>query len=582
MRSIGIPTKSKIRFASFMVFLSLSLLWSGCGGDGKPALSSAESVTVSSNVSSTTLYAGASPVTLTASIMYDLSNSGVTWSAVGCGALASSGTTATYTPPSASSLNADCQTTITATAVSDSTKTFTMTYSVKAIAITLPAGESTTQATTAGNNLTLSASITNGTAILNWNISTSSSPCGSLSSTTGTSVTYIPPNGKTCTDTIVVTNNVNPNVYKTFTVSVSPTILPLAITTVQGNIASGETGQLYAQLFNASGGSGTYIWSCSGLPTGLTQSTANLSEIIGKPATAGIYNNVTVTVTDSKTGQTASQTFSINIGNGPDNSKTSLVNGPYSCYFHGYKDDGTAEAMAWTMKANVISSNGVIKALWIDVNSSSGYSNSGAVSASSAPYPGSYSVGSDMRGILSLTFNSSTSTFALAAGNLQAGTGPVTELRLTRIDDVGDGTASGQSGEGHCFLQNTTYTHSPSSFTGGWVFGLSGTNSSNQPEAIAGVFTGGAFTTISGNTSGNTISPASFDKVPNPTSSPAAFAGGFTADTTASTGDTGGYGRLVGSNFTGLPSVNWVVYLVDANRAFMMSTEQYAESSRCT
>lgn len=71
-------------------------------------------VTLVSPPTNTTLTAGASPITLTAALAHDTATDSVKWSiSSGCGALAPSGTTAVYTPPSAS-LAQQCKATIAA------------------------------------------------------------------------------------------------------------------------------------------------------------------------------------------------------------------------------------------------------------------------------------------------------------------------------------------------------------------------------------------------------------------------------------------------------------------------------------
>jgi hypothetical protein len=156
--------------------LAICVFLTSCGGNGNNNTSSL-TVSVTQSGTTSTMSAGNSPVTITASVTNDKSNAGVTWSlspSSGCGVLAPSGAGATYTPPLESALNADCNATVTATSVTNSAKNATMAFTLKAIEINLPVGEQTTQSTTAsGSNLTLSASIADdasGTATLNWSL----------------------------------------------------------------------------------------------------------------------------------------------------------------------------------------------------------------------------------------------------------------------------------------------------------------------------------------------------------------------------------------------------------------------------
>ena len=313
-------------------------LYVGCGGGGTGS-SGNNAITVSAAHSgtATVIEAGSPPVTLTASVTNDSTNAGVTWSlspASGCGSLSASGTTATYTPPSESSLNANCSASIAATSVANGSKTATSTFTVQAVAINLPNGESTAPTTAAGEAaLPLSATIANdfsGSAALNWSISGSSSgaqhattsrpvlqnvsakasaimrgqqtsSCGTLSdsgSTSGTnvsgnSVTYTPPSSGPCTATITVSTSVNPNVFTTFSVTVNA---PLSITTSALN--AGTYGTNYSATLAATGGVGPYTWTANGgsLPPGLTLTPAGV--LSGTPTATGNYNLV-VTATDA-------------------------------------------------------------------------------------------------------------------------------------------------------------------------------------------------------------------------------------------------------------------------------------------
>ena len=323
----------------------------------------------------------------------------MTWGlspASGCGALSASGTTATYTPPSESSLNADCSASITATSAADSSKTATTTFTVKAVAITLPTGESTAPTTAAGEaTVPLSATITNdatGSATLNWSISGSAvqhsslaqpvlrnvsaklspvirdqvnSSCGSLSASTGTSVTYTPPSSGSCTATITASTGVNPNVFTTFSITVNA---PLSITTSALN--AGTYGANYsATQLAAAGGVGSYTWTWaaangSSLPQGLTLTSAGV--LSGTPTAAGTYN-VVVTATDTNS-YAVQQPFSLSIGK----ASPTLVAGPSSI---SYGATGTTTA----------SGDGSTGALSFSSGSSTGCSVSGTtVSVSNA------------------------------------------------------------------------------------------------------------------------------------------------------------------------------------------------------
>ncbi len=99
---------------------------------------------------------------------------------------------------------------------------------------------------------------------------------------------------------------------------VSPAVLnatltiyaPLVITTA--SLPNGTYGQAYGPLtLKATGGSGSFNWSASGLPAGLTLASDVIS---GTPTAAGQFAPITLSVLDSLSGQSASlSTYSITI-----------------------------------------------------------------------------------------------------------------------------------------------------------------------------------------------------------------------------------------------------------------------------
>lgn len=84
---------------------------------------------------------------------------------------------------------------------------------------------------------------------------------------------------------------------------------PLAIT-APATLPAGSVGTAYSQIITASGGSGAYTWSASGLPAGLSIGSAS-GAISGTPASnSGSPFNITIAVTDAASA-TASKTYSL-------------------------------------------------------------------------------------------------------------------------------------------------------------------------------------------------------------------------------------------------------------------------------
>ena len=295
----------------------------------------APTLALSQSGSATTVNAGSAPISLTAAIAHDTSNGGATWSLTpssGCGTLTSSATTATYTPPAESSLIADCTASVKAILVGNSSKTATIPtpFTIKAVAIALPAGESTSPTLDGNGTTSLSATIAydnSGSATLDWSITNSvggnlrlrrvsraatfqtPAGCGSLSATTGNSVIYAANPVSRCTDTVTVSTSVNSAVMKTFLITVNP---PLSITS-NASLTNAAFGTAYSATLAATGGVSPYTWSLaqgSMLPPGLTLTSSGL--LSGTPSAAGTYG-FTVNASDSYSPPVAQQTFSLTV-----------------------------------------------------------------------------------------------------------------------------------------------------------------------------------------------------------------------------------------------------------------------------
>jgi hypothetical protein len=104
--------------------------------------------------------------------------------------------------------------------------------------------------------------------------------------------------------TVTVTDSTNATFSKDYTLTVTPAALSLG-----GTLKDGKVGVPYVGQISATGGTGPYSYTGSGLPGGLTLSTAG--GIGGTPTTAGQFT-LSATVTDAN-GTTASGKFAITI-----------------------------------------------------------------------------------------------------------------------------------------------------------------------------------------------------------------------------------------------------------------------------
>jgi hypothetical protein len=287
------------------ILCGLSLLAiSGCGSSGSnhTTTQTNPSVSLAQSGTSTSIDAGVSAIKLTATVLNDSTNAGVSWAIAptsGCGTFSSSGLTATYTPPAEATLKANCTATITAASKAYTAASSNLAFTVDALSLTLPGSESNTQTAIDGEtNLTLTVNLANdasGTATVNWSLTcpaslkgvvpasaagsklaalfseksvfasrllkasgigihslatpeANSNPCGSLSATSGDSVTYTPPASGSTTATITAATSINTNVAQVFTVTDTP---PAVVDyTVGGTVSGLSNGASVALLDN--------------------------------------------------------------------------------------------------------------------------------------------------------------------------------------------------------------------------------------------------------------------------------------------------------------------------------------------
>src|SRR5882672_1946038 len=187
----------------FVAAFTSVLLAIGCGsgyGSGTTPIS----VTITNKIS--TIAAGAAATTLNATVQYDSTNSGVTWSLKAggtdcsptCGSLSgATSTSVTYTPPATAPTGAP---TITATSVKDATKSDADGFTITGPAISVTITNKVTTALTNNGTITFNATVQNdppnkGVTWTLMEIDGTTCPigCGLISNATATSVTYTPP-----------------------------------------------------------------------------------------------------------------------------------------------------------------------------------------------------------------------------------------------------------------------------------------------------------------------------------------------------------------------------------------------------
>jgi hypothetical protein len=172
------------------------------------------------------------------------------------------------------------------------------------ILINLPPAPGINPATLPGGNVgtpyNQSVSVTGGLGPYTWSISSGTRPAGVnfTPGTTSATLSGIPTTAATYSFTVTVTDSSNPSQSASvpYTVLIGG-MLPLSITT--SSLPGGAFNTAYGPAtINATGGFAPYSFGATGLPAGLTLSSAG--SLSGTPTAAGNFS-VTVTVTDSQT-----------------------------------------------------------------------------------------------------------------------------------------------------------------------------------------------------------------------------------------------------------------------------------------
>ena len=248
-------------------------------------------------------------------------------------------------------------------------------------------------------------------------------------------------------------------------VAVSPATATVPISGVQQFVATGDPFGTVPVVSWSVAGSG-----CTGETCGTIDSTGKYTA----PAAAPNPAFVTVTATsvaDSSVSGSATVTLGIN----PDNSK---LNGQYAFLLGGYDGDGNV-AMAGSFTAD---GQGNISQGVADYNFSSAI-----FVATNLSFTGTYAVGSDSRGSMTITVSSPrafpsgfSQTFSFSLGSFNGGI--ATRGRMIELDNE-------QIWATGILAKQDPTAFSTAAITGGYAFGLSGTAGSGFPLNAIGRFT---------------------------------------------------------------------------------------------
>src|SRR4029077_3131388 len=185
--------------------LALAVLLAGCGS-GTGSGNGGNNISVSITNKVTTLQAGTVAISFSAAVQNDASNSGVTWNLTAngiacspiCGTLSlATSSTVTYTPPASGPSAPNNQPTLTATSVAKTNKSDADTFIITA-ALTVSITNKFASVNTGANAFVVNATVQNDATNsgVTWALTgtaCATSPCGSLSGATPSSITYTPP-----------------------------------------------------------------------------------------------------------------------------------------------------------------------------------------------------------------------------------------------------------------------------------------------------------------------------------------------------------------------------------------------------
>lgn len=307
-----------------------------------------------------------------------------------------------------------------------------------------------------------------GSPAVTWTVSAGTLPTGlNLNATTGV-ISGTPTVAGKIDFSVTATDHSTPPQTPEVALSITIAPAPFVITTTTLN--NGTIGSVYNTTLQATGGTPPISWSVTlgSLPTGLTLHSAT-GIIDGTPTGSPATTNFTVTGTDSGSPvQTQTQALSITttVTGGVNNAE---LNGPYAFVMRGYDSaDGKLVTMAGSFTAD---GNGSVTSGVEDINTTTTTHTNQAITG------GSYSVGADQRGTMTLTTLQGSTTFAFVLADFSSGVS--SGGRIIETD------AKALTGS---FKKQDTSAFSTAAITGNFAFGMGGAEYGGR-FASAGVLT---------------------------------------------------------------------------------------------
>jgi hypothetical protein len=293
-----------------------------------------------------------------------------------------------------------------------------------------------------------------------------------------------------------------------------------------------------------------------GTPTVTTNGTNVLSEVTYTPPTSVPTGSgqstptIVATFTDNPSG---TDSFNFNIVNGAcGTGSEAVLNGNYAFLLRG----GGANVGYYTAVGSFVANgSGTITSGFLDTNRTT----TGPVTGLTIT-GGTYSVGSDDRGCLTLTnSNGGTATYRIALGTLSGPTATQGSM-IAFVDDTGE-----QIRAQGVLMQQTTSAFNPSSIDGTYVFEREGVDAVGGRFAIAGLSTANGVSTLSN------ITDDYDDAFTGAVNQSTAGSGAFTLAASAPGGRGTSQTTITGTG--GSITSNFVTYVVSPSLLLSMSTD---------
>ena len=387
----------------------------------------------------------------------------------------------------------------------------------------------------------------------------------------GCALSGTPTTAGTVMVTIHATDSATPTASTTGPVSI--TISPIPTLTLSGSLPNATLGVAYTQALQAAGGIKPYSYSLTAgtLPPGLALSSAGV--ISGTPTAVGA-SSFTVTVTDTETTPQSASLPLVLLVVYPTTATDAELVGPYAFLFQGY-DDVAAGVLAYqtaTVGSFTADGTGVVSSGELDSNHQA--SNPSGNTISSNQFLGTYTLAADNRGLLTITTlnaDGTTATTSTYAITVKAPVAPATVATQADLIEFDDNSLVGTRGSGTMLAQQATSFSA--GLNGSYAFGLSG-DTPCLPSCTLGIFAGpaasvGQFTSGAGAITGG----ASDANIATTHYAQEALTGSY--------GSADENGRLAlnldtANTPNGVYPNDYAVYLVNANQAFVMSTDKHS------